>query len=83
MVLTPCYILRFMKQYKIKGFRFQHYIVQKRRFLFFWKTYKDWKSRAYPQKTFDNISEAKNFIAECKCMKPTKKRNKLKYTEYI
>ena len=72
-----------MKQYKIKGFRYKHYIVQKRTFVLFWKTYKDWKSRAYPEKTFNTIIEARKYIEELKKEKPTKEENKLKYTEYL
>ena len=83
MVFIPCYILRIMKNYRIKNTYNYGYKVQRRDLLIFWTTAKsfDFYCGGFSDKIFNTIEDAKEWIK--KDIETSKEIKEAKYTEYI
>jgi len=81
MVFIPCYILRTMKNYRIKNEYNYGYKVQTRYLLIFWTTVRSFNVGGFSNKIFATIDDAKDWIK--KDIETSNEIKKAKYTEYI
>ena len=81
MVFIPCYILRIMKNYRIKNQYHYGYKVQRRDLLIFWTTVKSFDCGVFSDKIFNTIDDAKEWIK--KYIQTSKEIKEAKHTEYV